>query len=167
MTTIRAERPDDIAAIHDVTREAFRSAAHASGTEEHIVAALRGAGALTVSLVAEEDGRIVGHVAASPVEIDGGHSGWFGIGPLSVAPDRQRQGIGGDLMRAVLAQLRDAGAAGCVLLGDPAYYGRFGFVEAAPLVLPDVPPQYFQSLTFRGEKPKGVVRYHAAFEVTG
>lgn len=166
MITLRAERPDDIAAIHSVTRDAFREAEHSSGTEQYIVDALRDAGALSYSFVAEYGGRIVGHVAASPVTIDGDVSGWFGIGPLSVAPERQRQGIGAALMRAVLEALREAGAAGCVLLGDPAYYGRFGFTPAAPLVLPDVPPEYFQALTFRGERPAGVVRYHAGFDAT-
>lgn len=166
MHSIRSERPDDAPAIHVVTREAFASAEHASGTEPLIVDALRTAGALTISLVAEEGGRIIGHVAASPVTIDDAPSGYIGIGPLSVAPAHQRQGVGSALMRALIGELRAAGAQGCVLLGEPAYYGRFGFEQAAPLVLPGVPPAYFQSLVFTGPKPAGVVRYHAAFDVT-
>lgn len=165
--TLRPERPDDAAAIHEVTRRAFLGAPHAAGTEAHIVDALREAGALTLSLVAEEDDRIVGHVAISPVSVDERDDlGWFGLGPLSVAPERQRRGVGSALVRAALGQLRERGATGCVLLGDPAYYHRFGFVAAAPLLLPGVPPEYFQAVTFRGSRPAGVVRYHSAFEVT-
>ncbi len=165
--TVRAEREGDAAAIHALTRDAFRSAPHASGTEPRIVDELRAAGALAISLVAEDGGEIVGHVAVSPVVVDDGRvRGWFGLGPISVAPSRQRRGVGSTLVRAALDALRGARAAGCVLLGDPAYYVRFGFVEAAPLVLPDVPPHYFQALVLEGETPAGVVRYHAAFDVT-
>src|SRR5690606_6248725 len=150
-------------AIREVTRAAFASAPHASGTEHRIVDALRAAGALSISLVAVEGGRVVGHVAISPVQVDGGPPGWFGLGPLSVTPARQGRGVGAALVRDALARLRAMGAAGCVLLGDPAYYGRFGFQPAAPLVLPDVPPEYFQAIAFSGVRPAGVVRYHPAF----
>ena len=166
--TIRPERPTDAATIHAVTRAAFRTAAHASGTEPHIVDALRAANALTVSLVADGHGQIVGHVAVSPVTIgDRGAIGWFGLGPISVIPDCQRQGVGTALMHGALAALRARKAAGCVLLGDPAFYRRFGFEPAAPLVLPDVPPEYFQALVFAGPRPSGVVHYHEGFSATG
>lgn len=164
--TIRSEHPDDATAIREVTRAAFRDAPHASGTEAQIVDALREAGALTLSLVAVEDGRIVGHVAISPVRIDDAPTtGWFGLGPLSVAPEHQRRGIGTALVRAALEQLRTRGAAGCVLLGDPAYYGRFGFGPAAPLVLPGAPAEFFQALAFSGARPAGIVHYSPAFYV--
>jgi len=93
-------------------------------------------------------------------------AGSYGIGPVSVLSSRQSRGIGSALMRAALQLLRQRGAAGCVLLGDPAYYARFGFVEAAPLVLPEVPPEYFQALTFTEGVPAGIVRYHPAFEAS-
>ncbi len=75
-----------------------------------------------------------------------------------------RRGIGSLLMRDALRRLRERGAAGCVLLGNPAYYARFGFMPEPSLVLPGVPPEYFQALRFDGPWPRGVVTYHAAFE---
>jgi len=166
---IRAEQPGDIDAIRALTSEAFATAPHCSGTEAAIVDGLRAAGALTLSLVAVAgDGTeeaLLGHVAFSPVTIDGTDRGWFGLGPASVRPDRQRGGIGSALIRDGLRRLREGGAGGCVLLGDPAYYGRFGFAADPALVLEGVPPDYFMRLAFGGEVPVGTVRYHAAFGV--
>ncbi|HEV7256700.1 MAG TPA: N-acetyltransferase [Bosea sp. (in: a-proteobacteria)] len=161
---IRAEEPGDVDAIRTLTTEAFATAPHSSGTEAGIVDGLRAVGALTLSLVAVEDGEIVGHVAFSPVTIDGAERGWFGLGPVSVRPGRQRGGIGSGLIREGLRRLRERGAGGCVLLGAPAYYGRFGFAADPALVLEDVPPDYFMRLAFGGEVPAGTVRYHAAFD---
>lgn len=160
---IRDERPADAAAIHALTEAAFRDAPHTSHTEQFIVDALRRAGALEVSLVAEEPSGLVGHVAASPALLSEGSRGWFGLGPVSVTPGRQGQGIGAALVQAALQRLRERGAAGCVVLGDPAYYGRFGFRAHDGLVLPDVPPRYFQALAFGGAIPAATVAYHRAF----
>ncbi|QDF98059.1 GNAT family N-acetyltransferase [Azoarcus sp. DD4] len=160
---IRPETPEDVAAIDALTVAAFRLAPHTSHTEQFIVRALRAAGALTMSLVAELDGAVIGHVAVSPVAIPEGTPGWFGLGPLSVDPDHQRQGVGTRLMRAALRQLETTGAAGCVVLGEPAYYGRFGFKADSGLVLPEVPTAYFQALAFGDDVPRGVVAYHDAF----
>ncbi len=166
--TIRSEAAGDAPAIHALTRDAFQSAPHTSHTEQHVGDARREAGVLSLSLVAEEGGRLIGHVACSPVVIDeGAVTGWFGLGPISVLPERQGRGVGALLMRAALSELRSRGAAGVVLLGDPAYYARFGFAAVASLVLPDVPPEVFQALSFSGGFPAGVVRYHAAFDATG
>ncbi len=161
--TIRPEVPADVAAIHAVTVAAFLDAPHTGHTEQFIVDALRRAGALSVSLVAEVQGVVVGHVAVSPVTISDGSTGWFGLGPISVNPDIQRQGIGSLLMREALRRLRQQGAAGCVLLGDPAFYARFGFKPEAGLVLNGAPPEYFQALSFDRSLPQGTVTYHAAF----
>lgn len=163
---LRAEGPNDIAAIHELTASAFLHAAHTQHTEQFIVDALRRAGALSVSLVAEEQGELVGHVAVSPVVISDGTLDWFGLGPISVSPGHQRRGIGAQLMNAALAALRNAGAAGCVLLGDPAYYSRFGFAPNPRLVLAGVPPEYFQALALGSSVPSGTVLYHAAFDAT-
>jgi len=163
---IRAEHPGDEHAIHEVTAAAFHAAPHTSHTEQFIVRELRRAGALTVSLVAETDGRVVGHVAISPVTIDGTACGWFGLGPLSVLPGRQGAGIGSRLVREALARLRAAGARGCVLVGEPAYYGRFGFRAEPALVLPDVPAEYFQAVSFVHDLPRGDVAFHPAFATT-
>lgn len=165
---IRPEGPHDAPAIGRVTEQAFQGAAHSSGTEALIVAALRAAGQLTVSLVAQSGDQIVGHVAISPVLLTPGGPGWHGLGPLSVRPDWQRRGVGSRLMAAALARLRaldGAGSAGCVLLGDPAYYTRFGFRPYPQLLLPGVPAEYFMALPFDSEVPGATVRYHVAFDV--
>jgi putative acetyltransferase len=160
---IRIEEKGDIDAIEKVTFEAFLNAPHTDNTEQYIVRELRNSGALSISLVAESQGQIVGHVAISPVTISDGAKGWFGLGPISVSPRIQRSGVGSELMRSVLEALKDTGAAGCVLLGDPAYYSRFGFQPESCLVLLDVPPEYFQAIQFSGLLPRGNVTYHEAF----
>lgn len=164
---IREEQPQDIAAIEALTVSAFLNAIHTDHTEQFIVNALRNSGKLSVSLVADENGTIVGHVAVSPVTISDGASGWYGLGPISVAPEHQRRGLGARLMKQALAELRGLGASGCVVLGDPNYYARFGFRVEPSLALPGVPPEYFQALAFDGSLPAGVVSYHEAFAAHG
>ncbi|MEH3119249.1 MAG: N-acetyltransferase [Methylorubrum populi] len=160
---IRPERPDDIADVQAVTAAAFKDAPYSEQTEPAIITALREADALSLSLVADDDGEVIGHVAFSPVTIDGKSGKWFGLGPVSVEPNRQRRGIGKALICAGLDQLRSFGADGCVVLGDPDYYGRFGFVSGSDLTYEGVPAPYFQSLVFGGEKPNGLVAYHPGF----
>lgn len=160
---IRPETPADVDAIHELTVAAFLDAEHTSRTEQFINDALRSAGQLTLSLVADDGGAIVGHVAMSPVSLSDGSVGWFGLGPVSVLPARQGEGLGSRLIRQALDALREQGAAGCVVLGNPDYYGRFGFRAEPRLVLHDVPPEYFQALAFVGPVPDASVRYHDAF----
>jgi putative acetyltransferase len=161
---IRPECPDDAIVIDDVTRQAFASHPHSRHTEQFIVRALREANALSVSLVAElSGGQVVGHVAFSPVVISDGSDGWYGVGPVSVLPSVQRRGIGRSLMESGLSLLRERGAAGCVLVGEPLFYGRFGFAKEPELVLPGVPPEFFLARPFGSAKPRGEVTFHAAF----
>lgn len=160
---IRAERAEDEAAIHHLITAAFHDAPHSSGTEAAIVDALRDGGKLALSLVAEDRGVIVGYVAFSPVDIDGVSTGWFGLGPVAVQPIRQRFGIGRALIEDGLQQLRNDGACGCVVLGDPAYYRRFGFAADPALRYPGVPAVYFQHIRFSGPSPSGTVTYDDAF----
>ena len=155
-----------MAAIRAVTISAFLHAEHTSHTEQFIVDALRESGQLFVSLTAKLDGTVVGHVAISPVSISDGATDWYGLGPLSVAPEYQRRGIGSRLVREALSALRGRAASGCVLLGDPRYYNRFGFRVDANLTLPGVPPDYFQTLAFGTVRPQGTVLYQAAFNLT-
>lgn len=164
MTTIRKETTSDAAAIDAVTVAAFREAVHASHTEHFIIRALRDSGQLAVSLVAVDGSLIIGHVAVSPVTISDGSSGWYGLGPISVVPACQLQGIGSLLMKDALAELRALGAAGCVVLGDPGYYSRFGFRAEPALVLPGVPAEYFQAISFGSDLPRGHVTYGDSFE---
>jgi predicted N-acetyltransferase YhbS len=161
---IRTETPLDVPAIDAVTISAFLSAPHTSHTEQFIVGALRKAGLLTISLVADAEGIVIGHVAVSPVSISDGAPGWFGLGPISVAPEHQCRGVGSRLMHEALRILRERGAAGCVLLGEPEYYGRFGFQADPNLILPGVPPEYFQAISLDSSRPHGTVSYHAAFD---
>ena len=163
--TIRAERPTDEAAIFQITEEAFRPQTYSSGTEQLIIDALRRSGALTVSLVAEVDGDVIGHIAFSPVTVSAGSKGWYGLGPVSVKPEFQGQGVGRALVEVGLAALRDRGAQGCVLVGDPAFYGRFGFRHDPELTFKGAPPEYFLAITFGDNPAHGQVRYHEAFDV--
>ena len=163
MIFLRPERPGDIDAIRALTETAFKAAPHADGTEHLIVDRLRAAGALTLSLVAEADGAIVGHVAFSPVTISDGSPNWYGLGPISVEPSRQGEGIGSRLVREGLERLKTLGAAGCVLLGDPGWYGRFGFRSSPKLTLDGVPPEYFMHVAFSPVYGGGTVSYHPGF----
>lgn len=160
---IAQERAGDEVAIRAVTQAAFAGLPHSEQTEAAIVDALRAAGALTVSLVAVDEGKVVGHVAFSPVTIDGGDKGWFGLGPVSVTPERQRDGIGSRLITEGLEMLKARGARGCVVLGDPEYYQRFGFVPDAGLIYADVPPEYFQAIALDDQGAAGKVEYHEGF----
>ena len=164
---IRPERREDIDAIDRLVYTAFLDhPQHAPGappTEHNIVKNLRAAQALALSLVAKEDGAIVGHIALSEVLIDGEDRGWHGGGPLAVLPSRQRCGIGAALLRQAIAEMRERGARGVVLVGEPAYYGRFGFKSEPGLVLEGVPPEYVLALTLAPPAPTGKIRFHPAF----
>lgn len=161
--TIRHEESRDITEIDAITKAAFSASSYGLNNEPEIIKALRKADALVISLVAENDTKLVGHVAVSPVQISDRAEGWYGLGPLSVLPEYQRQGIGATLIQEVLNGLRRQSAAGCVLVGEPAYYARFGFNNSPDLKYPGIPGKYFQALKFGASMPVGVVSYHEAF----
>jgi putative acetyltransferase len=168
--TIRPELPTDLAAVRAVVHAAFQNhPQHQLGSEPvepAIVDRLRATGALTVSLVAEEAGDVIGHIALSRVLVNGADEGWYGLGPLAVRPDRQRQGIGGALLGEGVARLRVLGAGGVVLVGEPEYYTRFGFRADSRLSLAGLPPEYFLCLPLAASVPIGVVTYDPAFSET-
>lgn len=164
---IRSEKDDDVAAIAAVTLEAFKTLAVSNQTEPFIVQALRAAGALTLSLVAEMEGRVVGHAAFSPVTLSDGTADWYGAGPVSVLPAVQGQGVGKALMREGLSRLKGLGARGCCLVGHPRYYGKFGFRNVPELVHEGVPPEVFVALSFDGNVPRGTVTFHEGFQADG
>lgn len=164
---IRDEAAADIPAITQVTIAAFKTLAVSNQTEHYIVEALRAAEALTISLVAEVEGRVVGHIAFSPVTMSDGSPGWYGLGPVSVLPKYQRQGIGSALIQAGLSRLKALGASGCCLVGHPGYYPRFGFGNVVGLGLEGAPPEAFFALAFSGPLPQGSVGFHVAFMADG
>ena len=167
MIVIRNEINDDARVITEVTIAAFRTLAISSHREQFVIEALRAADALAVSLVAELDGRVAGHIAFSPVTISDGSTAWFGLGPVSVFPELQRQGIGKALIREGLERLKALGAKGCCLVGHPEYYRQFGFTNPQGLVVEGVPQEVFFALSFDGPVPQGSVSFHEAFKAEG
>ncbi len=129
MLTIRPETPEDIDSIGYVNEQAF-----GQENESELIEKLRNRGVLTISLVALQDGEIAGHIAFSPVVIESGLSSFeaIALAPMAVLPAYQRQGIGGQLVRAGLEECRRLGHGIIVLVGHPDYYPRFGFVPARP-----------------------------------
>ena len=162
---IRPETPSDFDAIRRAVAAAFENHPHSNQTEHLLIDQLRGVGALTISLVAIVDGQVVGHIAFSPVTIDGEFCSWYGLALVSVHPTSQRRGIGGKLIMDGLDRLRELDAKGCVLLGEPDYYGRFGFAANEGLILEVVPPEYFLAWPFSREPMHGIVKYHDAFAI--
>lgn len=160
---IRDEAASEADAIRELTRIAFSGMPYSDGSEPAIVDRLRAAGALTLSLVAEKDDTVVGHVAFSPVTITGEDAGWCGLGPISVQPELQGKGIGSALVKEGLARLRLLNAKGCVLAGNPAYYGRFGFEVDPAFACPGIPSEYFMRLAFTPVYAGGTVTYHPGF----
>jgi len=164
---IRDETPDDIDAIREVTIAAFETLAISKHTEQFIIEGLRADNALTISLVAEAHGQVIGHIAFSPVTMSDGTQGWYGLGPVSVLPEYQRKGIGKALIEEGLSGLKDLKAQGCCLVGHPEYYKQFGFENVSGLVLEGVPPEVFFALSFDGHIPHGAVNFHEAFKADG
>lgn len=161
---IRPERQGDEEAIGTLTEAAFRDMPFSDQTEHLIVGRLRDADALTVSLVAEDGRQIVGHVAFSPVTVSEAEGRWFALGPISVSPERQGQGIGSRLVHEGLSMLDRLESAGCVLAGSPAYYGRFGFERFDGLHSIGIPDKYLLALRLHGGTPSGIVGFHPGFD---
>ena len=160
---IRPEQPSDAEPIRVLTEAAFRDMPFADGDEHELVGRLRNDADLTLSLVAEDASGIVGHIAFSPVAISDGAAEWYGLGPVSVRPDLQRQGIGDKLIQRGIADMRQCGAHGIVLVGSDEYYPRFGFENDPRLTYPGAPAQYFQRLVLDGDPPSGTVSFAPAF----
>lgn len=162
--TIRPEQPADRVAIYGVTKRAFATQPHADGDEQDLVDRLRERGELVLSLVAEmPDAGVVGHIGFSPVTIDGADCGWFQLAPVSVEPAFHHRGIGSALIETGVAELRARGVRGIGVVGNPAYYERFGFAVVDGLG-PDGPEVvYFRAMAFGGNPPAGVVRYASSF----
>jgi putative acetyltransferase len=164
---IRSETDADVDAITEVTIAAFKTFEISNQTEQFIIEALRAANGLTVSLVADVDGRVIGHIAFSPVTISDGTANWYGLGPVSVLPEYQRKGIGKALIKEGLSRLKDLNARGCCLVGHPDYYRKIGFENISGLVHEGVPQEVFLALSFDGHIPQGTVTFHEGFKADG
>jgi putative acetyltransferase len=163
---IRPETLTDIEAIDIVTIAAFKNHPISHQTEQFIIEALRAAQALTLSLVVEIDGQVVGHIAFSPVAISDGSPNWHGLGPISVLPAYQRQGIGKALMQEGLSRLKALGSNGCALVGDPGFYQRFGFRNIPGFIHEGIPQEVFLALPLAEKIPQGTVVFHQGFSAT-
>jgi putative acetyltransferase len=161
---VRPETPADIEAIRHINIVAFDDHPKSVHNEHLIVDALRDAGALQLSLVAEQDGKVVGHVAFSAASI-GGIGEWALLGPVGVLPQWQRRGVGSALIREGLETMRARGVRGCVLVGDAAYYRRFGFAQGVGVTCGGVPEEAILCLPMLGDTPSGELAYHLAFSV--
>jgi predicted N-acetyltransferase YhbS len=161
---IREERYSDFDTIRSITERAFHGMPYAGGDEQDVIDRLRSANALTLSLVAVLDAETVGHIAFSPAEAGDGSCPWFALGPVSVVPEHQSQGIGSALIESGLAQLEDLNALGCILTGNPLYYKQFEFrlaPENAPL---NEPAEFFMlKLLSSNTLPQGQFAFHEAF----
>lgn len=160
---IRDETEQDIQAISHVITEAMKLLAQATGAEAGIVEKLRADNALTLSLVAEVEGEVVGYLAGSDARV-GTQGGWGLIGPLAVLPSRHRQGVGTALMEEALRRLRLT-SRGAALVGDPAYYSRFGFRAFPHLTVAGCPPEFVLAKSFDDSDPHGELMHHPAFGV--
>lgn len=163
---IRKETQSDAGAIFDITKAAFENHPYSNNTEQFIINALRAANALTISLVAELGERVVGHIAFSPVTFSDGSENWYGLGPVSVLPDCQKQGIGTKLVNEGIGLLKALGAGGCALVGDPNFYERLGFRSPDGLKHEGIPQENFLVLPFSKIIPTGTVYFHQAFSAT-
>lgn len=160
---IRTERPEDPATIRDITQRAFAPMPFSGGYEHDLIDNLRAGGALAISLVAELGGVAVGQVTFSPAFAADGSTGWYALGPIAVDPAHQKKGIGRKLIEGGIVKLRESDAAGCVLVGNPDRYRRFGFRTFPQFAPPGQPAEYFQILPLRATEPGCVVDFHPLF----
>jgi predicted N-acetyltransferase YhbS len=160
---IRDELPEDYEQITQITIAAFTNHPYSNCREYILVEKLREKKSLTVSLVAIVNGEVAGHVAFSPVQVAGIACNWYSVGPLSVKPELQKQGIGSALMRAGMEKIKGIGGQGCVLVGDPLYYVRFGYHNSDIMTFPHAPKENFMIIEFGGGEIPGEVDFDAAF----
>lgn len=146
-----------------MTIVAFAGLEVSEQTEHFIVNALRASGVLTISLVAEVNNKVIGHIAFSPVAFSDGTTEWFGLGPVSVHPDYQKQGVGSKLIVEVLERLKQMNESGCCLIGHPGYYNKFGFQNIDGIEYPGVPKEAIFALSFDGNYPQGQILFHDCF----
>ena len=162
--TIRREQAGDERAIRALTDAAFRDMPFSDGSEGELVEKLRADGDLALSLVAlNADLAIIGHISFSPVQIENGPGNWYQLSPVSVIPGGQNSGIGSRLIEQGMADMRDKGAIGIALVGNPEYYHRFGFTREHGLTLSEAMDPVLQIVAFEGAAPTGKLTLAPAF----
>lgn len=167
---IRSEQIKDQQEIEQMILAAFKDHPHQDpekGTIEHlIVNNLREAEALSLSLVMELEGQLIGHIAFSRISIDGQDLNWFVMAPVSVLPNYQNQGVGSQLIQEGLTKLLESGAEGCIVIGDPQYYERFGFHHLHDLIVDGIPSEYCMVKALNAlNQPEGEVGFHPGFNI--
>ena len=163
MISIRPEQPDDHDAIWQITKDAFADMPYAGGDEQDLVNVLRSIGALSLSLVATDGDELVGQATFSPATISSNTGNWFALGPISVKPGRQSEGIGGELIEAGIDAIRELDAWGCILTGNPDYYSRHGFSLAPEHCPTNESSEYFMLRMIKDQVPTGKFAFHDAF----
>ena len=162
---VKEESPAHYAAIRHITQAAFAPMFFSSGTEAKIIETLRAEGDLSLSLVAMGQGGLLGNCAFSPVKITGAASSWYALGPIAVRPSDQRKGIGRALVTEGLSRLQTKGAQGCVVIGNPQIYSRFGFHSDGQLIYDALDRALVQRIIFQGSAPFGYVSFAPAFDL--
>ncbi len=163
MIEIRPEKPGDLDSIRSVTTDAFRGRPYADGDEQDVIERLRAANSLTLSLVAIDGGQLVGQITFSPAVNGDGSGPWLALGPVSVEPERQGEGIGELLINTGVEEFVEQGALGIILTGNPDYYTRFGFEVSPDLAPENEPGEFFMLRLLHGDRPTGVFSFHPAF----
>jgi putative acetyltransferase len=161
--TIREEHAGDEAAIHALTERAFEGHPYSEGDEADVIDRLRADGDLLASLVAEDEGTIIGQVTWSAARLSNGEDGWMVVGPICVEPARQGEGIGRALLEAGEAAMQARGAKGITVLGDPQLYGRFGYRQHTPMRLEGELGEFLQVKSFGAPIPAATISYAPAF----
>ena len=161
--TIRHEQPGDEAAIREMVTRAFIGHPYSDGDEQDVIDRLREDGDLVLSLVAVQDGEIIGQITYSPAILANGATGWVVLGPVAVEPSQQGKGVGRALIEAGEAAMKERGAKGITVLGDPEIYRRFGFAQNTPMWLAGDLGWAFQVKSLGGPIPECEQTYVKAF----
>ena len=147
-----------------MVRRAFIGRPYADGDEQHVIDRLRADGDLLLSLVAEQEGTLIGQITYSPALLENGEDGWVVLGPVAIDPAHQGKGLGRTLIEAGEAIMRARGVKGITVLGNPQIYGRFGFAQNTPMWLAGELGWAFQVKSLSGPIPATEQRYVRAFD---
>ena len=160
---IREEEAGEESAIHAMMLRAFEGHPYSDGDEADVIDRLRADGDLLLSLVAVEDDKILAQASYSKAMLSNGEEGWMVIGPIAVDPACQGRGIGRALIEEGEMRLKNAGAKGITVLGDPQLYAHFGFIQFTPMKLEGELGEYLQVKSFGADIPAAFITYAKGF----